>query len=114
MPQLRTCPAPASHSLPVPPRATIGDEEDLQALSATSLQGRPPFLAVVALMAIMDPPREEVIEAVRVAHEAGITVKMITGQWSLGHAGAWQPVCHLGGVQPWMMSRQRAAPDTPD
>ena len=29
--------------------------------------------------AILDPPREEVIEAVKVAHNAGICVKMITG-----------------------------------
>jgi hypothetical protein len=36
-------------------------------------------LALVALFAILDPPREEAIEAARVAHQAGITVKMITG-----------------------------------
>lgn len=34
---------------------------------------------MVALLAILDPPRDEAIEAVKVAHGAGITVKMITG-----------------------------------
>jgi magnesium-transporting ATPase (P-type) len=36
--------------------------------------------AVVLMVAILDPPREEAVEAIKVAHKAGISVKMITGQ----------------------------------
>ncbi|MCD8506161.1 MAG: HAD family hydrolase [Alkalibacterium thalassium] len=36
-------------------------------------------LTLLGLTGIMDPPREEAIEAVRVCKEAGIQVKMITG-----------------------------------
>lgn len=35
--------------------------------------------AVVLMVAILDPPREEAVEAIKIAHRAGITVKMITG-----------------------------------
>lgn len=35
--------------------------------------------AFVGLQAMIDPPRTEVIDAIRVCHRAGITVKMITG-----------------------------------
>lgn len=38
---------------------------------------------LLGLQGMIDPPREEAIEAVRRCHEAGITVKMITGD----HAG---------------------------
>jgi hypothetical protein len=31
------------------------------------------------MVAILDPPREEAVEAIKIAHKAGITVKMITG-----------------------------------
>jgi cation transport ATPase len=34
---------------------------------------------VVLMVAILDPPREEAVEAIKIAHKAGITVKMITG-----------------------------------
>jgi cation transport ATPase len=69
-------------------RAEVGADEDLSTLSATSILERrsKPFLTLVALMAILDPPRDEAIEAVKVAHRAGITVKMITGVQLL----AWQ------------------------
>ncbi|WP_202984513.1 cation-translocating P-type ATPase [Thiomicrorhabdus xiamenensis] len=36
-------------------------------------------LVLVGLAAISDPPRPEAIESVRLCHQAGITVKMITG-----------------------------------
>jgi cation-transporting ATPase F len=39
-----------------------------------------PFLTLMGLMAILDPPRDEAIAAVKVAHRAGIVVKMITGE----------------------------------
>mmetsp|Transcript_24240 Transcript_24240/g.58096 ORF Transcript_24240/g.58096 Transcript_24240/m.58096 type:complete len:520 (-) Transcript_24240:60-1619(-) len=38
-----------------------------------------PFLTMVGLVAILDPPRPEAIEGVKVATKAGIVVKMITG-----------------------------------
>jgi magnesium-transporting ATPase (P-type) len=38
-----------------------------------------PFLIFLGIAAIMDPPREECVTAIREAHAAGITVKMITG-----------------------------------
>ena len=37
------------------------------------------FLDAAVAFAIMDPPRDECYEAVRVARQAGVTVKMITG-----------------------------------
>lgn len=59
----------------------MDSHEDLDKLTATSILERKskPFLTLIALMAILDPPRDEAIEAVKVAHRAGITVKMITG-----------------------------------
>lgn len=62
-------------------RAEVPADEDVSQLTATKLLERrsKPFLTLVALMAILDPPRDEAIEAVKVAHRAGITVKMITG-----------------------------------
>ena len=38
-----------------------------------------PWLTIVGLCAIMDPPRPECVEAIRVAHGAGVRVAMITG-----------------------------------
>ena len=40
-------------------------------------------LIFVGLMAMMDPPREEVAEAVKKAHTAGIKIIMITGDYGL-------------------------------
>ncbi len=37
----------------------------------------------IGLQAMIDPPREEVIQAVKVCHKAGIKVKMITGDHAL-------------------------------
>ena len=38
-----------------------------------------PWLTIVGLCAIMDPPRPECVEAISVAHTAGVRVAMITG-----------------------------------
>ena len=70
-------------SLPSP-RGELTADEDPSGLSPGYLRKRTPQLAMVALFAILDPPREEAIEAAKVAHEAGITVKMITGGWGRG------------------------------
>lgn len=61
------------------PRGDLQPGEDLGDFSPNYLRKRTPSLALVALFAILDPPREEAIEAAKVAHNAGITVKMITG-----------------------------------
>ena len=55
------------------------EDEDLAEFNPTYLKQRKPSLVFMCLLAILDPPREEVIEAVKVAHQAGISVKMITG-----------------------------------
>ncbi|KAG2483675.1 hypothetical protein HYH03_017478 [Edaphochlamys debaryana] len=72
-------------------RAELPPGFDLSVLSAKWLQqqaspGPPPpalRLSCVALVALLDPPREEAVRAVHVAHAAGITVKMITGDHAL-------------------------------
>ncbi|WIA15444.1 hypothetical protein OEZ85_002091 [Tetradesmus obliquus] len=64
-------------------RGDLNPEEDAQGLSPRGLLNREPRLAMVALLAILDPPRDEAIAAVKVAHAAGITVKMITGDHAL-------------------------------
>ncbi len=38
-----------------------------------------PWLTIVGLCAIMDPPRPECVEAIKVAHGAGVRVAMMTG-----------------------------------
>lgn len=40
---------------------------------------RKPFLTILGLAAIIDPPREECIDSIEEAHRAGINVKMVTG-----------------------------------
>jgi len=43
------------------------------------LKCKEPFLTVIGLVAILDPPREDAIRACGIAKKAGIVVKMITG-----------------------------------
>jgi len=54
------------------------------ALNAASLDGK---LSLAALVGLIDPPRQEAIDAVADCHGAGIAVKMITGDHA-GTAGA--------------------------
>lgn len=61
-------------------RGELEAHEEPTGLNPEALLKRKPALALVALIAILDPPRDEAIEAVKVAHDAGITVKMITGE----------------------------------
>ncbi|KAF6261592.1 cation transporting ATPase [Scenedesmus sp. NREL 46B-D3] len=64
-------------------RAEIPADEDLSALTPAAILGRGKFLSMVMLLAILDPPREEAMTAIKVAHRAGIQVKMITGDHAL-------------------------------
>jgi hypothetical protein len=75
------CLIPSLPHFPLPPRYDVpaGDPWPTEGLQAKDLLSRPPFLSLVALIAILDPPRDEAIAAVKVAHKAGIQVKMITG-----------------------------------
>jgi cation-transporting ATPase F len=52
-------------------------------------------LTFIGLQAMMDPPRPEVIEAVRTCQAAGIRVKMITGD----HAGTASAIARQIGLQ---------------
>jgi cation transport ATPase len=75
-------------------RAEVDPSEDVSGMTADDILARKskPFLTLMGLMAILDPPRDEAIAAVKVAHRAGIVVKMITGGFRLG--GVWG----LGGL----------------
>lgn len=48
-------------------------------LKASFVQDREPWLTIVGLCAIMDPPRPECVRAIMEAHRAGVRVAMITG-----------------------------------
>ncbi len=52
-------------------------------------------LTLLGLLGLMDPPREEAISAVRACREAGIRVKMITGD----HAGTAQAIAKRVGLE---------------
>jgi hypothetical protein len=60
-------------------RGELGPEEDATKLTPAAILGRRD-LTLVLMVAILDPPRSEAISAIEVAHKAGITVKMITGE----------------------------------
>jgi magnesium-transporting ATPase (P-type) len=68
-------------------RADLEADEDASSFTPTALLKRKPSMVLVALMAILDPPRDEAIAAVKVAHQAGIVVKMITGERRGGAGG---------------------------
>ena len=65
-----------SHSMRVIALAArkLGDDEDFTDI--TVVENNMIFLGLVG---IMDPPRPEVKDAIRICQEAGIKVKMITG-----------------------------------
>jgi magnesium-transporting ATPase (P-type) len=52
---------------------------DASQLSVAWLAAGPPRLTLVGLIAILDPPRPECIEAIKAFHKAGIVCKMVTG-----------------------------------
>ena len=57
----------------------VASRELPRARDTVSLEDVEGGLELLGLEGMMDPPREEAIEAVRACHEAGIVVKMITG-----------------------------------
>lgn len=60
----------------------IAEEKQYPELLQTepmTIAKRRPFLTLLGLAAIIDPPREECIESIEEAHRAGINVKMVTG-----------------------------------
>lgn len=60
--------------------ASIAFREDQRSLGVSDIESG---LALIGLVGLFDPPRIEAVEAVAQCHEAGIRVKMITGD----HAG---------------------------
>jgi len=62
-------------------RATVAEDEITpgEALGPEFVQRDDPWLTMVGICAIVDPPRAECVTSIKEAHSAGITVKMITG-----------------------------------
>jgi len=63
-------------------RGAVGTDEVQKGaqLKPEFVNGRAePWLTIVGLCAIMDPPRPECVDAISIAHKAGVRVAMITG-----------------------------------
>jgi cation-transporting ATPase F len=70
----------ASKGLRILAFAGKADAENIKSIdSDTALSG----LTFLGLQGMIDPPRDEAVQAVRVCYDAGITVKMITGDHAL-------------------------------
>ncbi|HEV8715834.1 MAG TPA: HAD-IC family P-type ATPase, partial [Candidatus Binatia bacterium] len=61
-------------------------------------------LTFLGLVAMMDPPRAEVAEAVEKCHHAGIRVIMITGDYGLTAASIAQRIGIIRGTQPHLLT----------
>ena len=74
------------------PKSTIADGDDLK---PEFVNGRDePWLTMVGLCAIMDPPRPECVQAIKEAHGAGVRVCMITGD----HKDTATAIGHMLGI----------------
>ncbi|MFE8072511.1 HAD-IC family P-type ATPase [Marinobacteraceae bacterium S3BR75-40.1] len=71
---------------PVPPEHAILERNDLQE-----------DVMLIGLVGLIDPPRPEAIEAVTQCYQAGIAVKMITGD----HAGTARAIARQVGLRHW-------------
>jgi magnesium-transporting ATPase (P-type) len=62
-------------------RGTVSKDnvKEGEQLKPEFVNGKGPWLTIVGLCAIMDPPRPECVDAIKTAHRAGIRVAMITG-----------------------------------
>lgn len=58
------------------PKGSVNEGDQLK---PGFVQDREPWLTIVGLCAIMDPPRPECVRAIAEAHRAGVRVAMITG-----------------------------------
>lgn len=63
-------------------------------ITVEDIAGGEPWLTLVCLVAILDPPREECVAAIEECHTAGITVKMITGD----HAATAKAIAVMLGI----------------
>lgn len=61
-------------------------------------------LTFVGLMAMMDPPRTEVADAVRKCHRAGIRIIMITGDYGLTAESIARRIGIIGQGRPFLLS----------
>lgn len=74
------------------PKSSIADGDDLK---PEFVNGRDqPWLTMVGLCAIMDPPRPECVQAIKEAHGAGVRVCMITGD----HKDTATAIGHMLGI----------------
>jgi len=78
-------------------RGTISEDEVKEGdqLGPEFVNGRgEPWLTMIGLCAIMDPPRPECVQAIAEAHQAGVRVAMITGD----HKDTATAIGHMLGI----------------
>jgi len=68
-------------------------------------------LRLLGLVGLIDPPREEVVEAVDTCHRAGVTVKMITGDHAATAAAIGRELGIVGQAPPMTGSEIAAGSD---
>ena len=93
--------------------ATIPKSELPHALAqgaAFITEANQPFLSFLGIAAIMDPPRQECVDAIKEAHSAGIVVKMITGD----HPGTAKAIAKQLGILEEQQSMIMTGPEMND